>query len=167
MPESLIFDFPAPVLKDESNPKWTFHYVPIPPDVANALIKNKTRRVILTVNEKAANRYVYQHRDGEYRVILGLTILRELGHGPGDVLFATLKPDPNPDAIDVPPEFEEALDEHPEARKRFDACTTGKKRSLASYITQAKRPETRIKRAFELAYKMETFTLYGDKKPTH
>ena len=165
MPESLTFEFPAPVLKDESNPKWTFHYVPIPPEVAEALVENKTRRVILTVNERATNRYVYQHRDGEYRVILGLSILKELGHRPGDMLFATLKPDPNPDAVNVPPEFEEALAEHPEARKRFDAWTPGKRRSLASYITQAKRPDTRMKRAFEIAYKMETYTLYGDKKP--
>ncbi len=88
------------------------------------------------------------------------------GHGPGDVLFASLKPDPDPDSVDVPDELVEALAEHPEAQERFDAWTPGKKRSLASYITQAKRSETRIKRAFEMAYKMETYTLYGDKKPT-
>ena len=166
MSESLHFEFPAPVLKDESNAKWSFHYVLIPPDVADALVRNKTRRVILTVNARTANRYVYQHRDGEYRVILGLSTLRELGHGPGDVLFASLTPDPDPDSVDVPDELVEALAEHPEAQERFDAWTPGKKRSLASYITQAKRPETRIKRAFEMAYKMETYTLYGDKKPT-
>lgn len=167
MTNALTFEFPAPILKDESNAKWTFHYVPIPPDVADALLQNKTRRVILTVNGRTANRYVYQHRDGEYRVILGLATLKELGHRPGDVLFASLMPDPDPDAIDVPPEFEEALAEHPEALKRFNEWTPGKKRSIASYITQAKRPETRIKRAFEMAYKMETYTLYGDKKPTN
>lgn len=165
MPDALQFDFPAPVLKDESNEKWTFHYLPIPPDVADALVANGTRRVVLTVNGNTANRYLYQHRDGEFRVTIGLSTLRELGHRPGDVLLVSLEPDPDPDAVDVPDELEEALAEHPEAQKRFDAWTPSKKRSLVSYITQAKRPETRIKRAFEMAYKMETYTLHGDKKP--
>ncbi len=163
MPDTLRFDFPAPVLKDDSNPKWTFHYVPIPDDVADTLVENKTRRVILEVNDKTAKRYMYQHRDGEFRVIVGLSTLRELGHRPGDVMLMSLFPDPDPDAIDVPEEFEEALAEHPEARKRFDSWTPGRKRSAVSYITQAKRPQTRVKRAFELAYKMETYTLHGDK----
>jgi len=166
MPDPLQYEFPAPVLKDESNPQWTFHYVPIPPDVADTFVQNKTRRVILTVNGKTANRYMYQNRDGEFRVILGLSTLRELGHQPGDVLHISMIPDPDPDAVDIPEEFEEALEEHPEARKRFDAWTPGKKRSLVSYITQAKREETRIRRAYEIAYKMETYTLHGDKKPT-
>lgn len=166
MADILQFDFPAPVLKDESNPKWTFHYIPIPPDVADALVENQSRRVILTVNGKTANRYMYQHRDGEFRLILGLSTLRDLGHRPGDVLMASLHPDPDPDSVEVPAEFEEALAEHPTARRRFDEWTPGKRRSLVSYITQAKRPETRMKRAFELAYKLETYTLHGDKKPT-
>jgi hypothetical protein len=35
-------------------------------------------------------------------------------------------------------------------------------RSIASYVTSAKRQETRIKRALELAHKLKTYTLYGD-----
>lgn len=165
MPALPTFEFPAPVLKDETNAQWTFHYIPVPADVADVLVENNTRRVILTVNGKTANRYMYQHRDGEYRLILGLSTLRELGHRPGDVLLASLHPDPDPDSVDIPEEFEEALADHPGARTRFDDWTPGKKRSLVSYITQAKRPETRMKRAYELAHKLETYTLHGDLHP--
>jgi hypothetical protein len=138
MPDPLRFDFPAPVLKDESNPRWTFHYVPIPPDVADELLQHKARRVVLTVNGETAKRYVYQHRDGEFRVIIGLATLRQLGHKPGDVMLVSIEPDPDPDAVKVPEELVEALTEYPEAQRRFEEWTQGKKRSLVSYITQAK-----------------------------
>lgn len=164
--EEQSFVFPAPVLKDESTPKMTFHYVPIPPDIAESLIAGGTRRVILTVGTASANRYLYQTKDGEYRLIVGLATLKQMGHGPGDVLLASLQPDPDPDRVDIPEEFEEALADHPDARKRFETWTPGKKRSLMMYITQAKRPQARLKRAYELAHKLETYTLYGDKKPT-
>lgn len=166
MPSSPRFDVPAPILKDESNPKWTFHYVPIPTDVAEVLLQSGTRRVIVTVAGKQANRSLHQNADGEYRLIMGLDTVRMLGHVPGDVMLMTLHSDPYPDSVDVPAVFLEALDDHPEAKRRFDAWTPGKKRSAVSYITQAKKEETRIRRAYEFAYKMETYTLHGDKKPT-
>ena len=166
MSNTPIFELPAPVLKDESNPKWTFHYVPVPPDIAEQLMASGTRRVILEVNGTRANRSIHRNADGEFRLIIGLVTLRDLGVRPGDVLVATLRSDPDPDSVDVPDEFEEAMDEHPEARKRFESWTPGKRRSLVTYITQAKRPETRIRRAYELAHKLETYTLYGDTHPT-
>jgi hypothetical protein len=36
---------------------------------------------------------------------------------------------------------------------------------MAGYVTGAKREETRIKRALEMAYKLRTHTLYGDLHP--
>ena len=165
MSADLTFEFPAPVLKDETNEAWSFHYVPIPPDVAETLLAAGIRRVILNVAGREADRYLHQNKDGEYRIIIGLATLRDLGVKPGEVFVASLRPDPDPDRVDIPDEFLEALSDHPGARERFDAWTPGKKRSLVSYITQAKREETRWKRAYELAHKLETYTLYGDKKP--
>ena len=165
MPDALHFDFPAPVLKDETNPQWTYHYVPVPPEVAKALMESGTRRVFLRVGDVEANRSIHQNRDGEYRLIVGLATLKELGLRPEEVFVASLRSDPDPDRIDIPEEFEEALVDHPGARARFKTWTPGKKRSLVSYVTQAKRPETRYKRAYELAHKLETYTLYGDNKP--
>ena len=165
MAAPLKFEFPAPVLKDETNQAWSFHYVPIPPDAAEQLIAAGIRRVLLEVNGKEANRSLHQNRDGEYRLIIGLATLRDLGIKPGEVFVGTLRPDPDPDRVDIPDEFLEALSDHPGARVRFEGWTLGKKRSLVSYITQAKREETRWKRAYELAQKLETYTLYGDKKP--
>lgn len=165
MSSDLTFEFPAPVLKDESNPAWSFHYVPIPPDAAEQLIAAGIRRVILDVNGREANRSLHQNRDGEYRLIVGLATLRDLGIKPGEVFVGTLRPDPDPDRVDIPDEFLEALSDHSGARDRFESWTPGKKRSLVSYITQAKREETRWKRAYEMAHKLETYTLHGDTHP--
>lgn len=165
MSEALSFEFPAPVLKDAANEAWSFHYVPIPPAIAEALIEAGLRRVILNVDGREAGRYLHQNRDGEYRIIVGLSTLRDLGLKPGEVFVGTLRPDPDPDRVDIPDEFLEAMSDHPGARKRFESWTPGKQRSLVSYITQAKREETRWKRAYEMAHKLETYTLYGDKKP--
>jgi uncharacterized protein YdeI (YjbR/CyaY-like superfamily) len=58
-----------------------------------------------------------------------------------------------------------ALEQDEEAAARFYAMTRGRQRSLASYVTSAKREETRVKRAVELAHKLRTRTLYGDLHP--
>ena len=58
--------------------------------------------------------------------------------------------------------IEEALEHDAAASKRFATFSPGKKRSVASYITQAKREETRMKRAYEIAHKLSSYTLHGD-----
>ena len=59
-------------------------------------------------------------------------------------------------------ELEEVLRQDAEAFARWQTFTTGKKRSLALYVTTAKRIETRIKRALELAEKIRTNQLHSD-----
>ena len=46
----------------------------------------------------------------------------------------------------VPPELEEALQNHDEAQRQFEAMTKGKKREYADYISAAKRAETKANR---------------------
>ena len=41
--------------------------------------------------------------------------------------------------------------------------TPGRQRGLAYYITSAKTTDTRLKRALEIAHKLRTHTLYGDR----
>lgn len=165
MSSTPVFDFPAPILKNRNHPDWTFHYMPVPLHVAEALLESGTRRVILEVNGKKANRALFNNKDGEYHLVVGLSVLRELGIKPEDVVIATLRSDPNPDAVDIPPEFEEALEHDRAAAERFATFSPGKKRSVASYITQAKREETRLRRAYEIAHKLSSYTLHGDTPP--
>ena len=165
MPPAPSYDFPAPILKRQADGHMAYHYLPVPPDIAEQLMKSGTKRVILTLNSKEENRAIHVTRDGEYFLVLGMTVLRNLGTKPGDVVIAELHSDPNPNTIELPPEFEEALEQDPEAAERFYGFTPGKQRSVSMYITQAKRTETRVKRSLEMAHKLRTYTLHGDTPP--
>ena len=156
------FHFAAPVLRLETGMKM--HYLPIPEEMAVVLQERKVRRVIGTLNGVPVNRGIMGSKEGDCYLILGRSLLRDIGVILGDTVEAELEEDPNPDHVDIGEEFEAVLEEDQEAANRFYNMTPGKKRSLAHYVTSAKRVETRIKRALELAYKLRTYTLYGDTK---
>ena len=157
------FYFSAPVLRLETGMKM--HYLPIPQEIAITLRERKIRRVIGTLNGVSVNRGVMGSKDGDSYLIIGRTLLRDIGVILGDTIDAELEEDPNPNHVDIGEEFEAVLEDDEPAAERFYNMTPGKQRSLAHYVTSAKRVETRIKRALELAYKLRTFTLYGDKNP--
>lgn len=52
---SAYFEFPAPVLRRETG--MTFHFIPVPPEIAEQLFESDTKRVVARVNGKT----------GEYR----------------------------------------------------------------------------------------------------
>ena len=68
------------------------------------------------------------------------------------------------DIVEIPEEFLEVLSQDEKAMELFNAFTIGKQRSLCIYVRGAKSVESRIKRSLELAEKIKTRTLYGDRK---
>jgi hypothetical protein len=160
MPDT--FEFPAPVLK-QTDRDPAYHYIPVPPDIAETLIESGTRRVIARINEHEVRRSLFGHADGEYAIIVGLSILRDAGVQPGDVIILEMHTDPRPDHVDICEEFRAALEQDPEAMERFESFSTGKQRSLAYHVNSAKRSSTRVRRALDLTEKIRTRTLYGDR----
>lgn len=154
------YHFAAPVLRQDSGFKQ--HYIPVPPEIADELLAASGRRVIAVLNGHAARRAIQSSGDGERFLLLGIPLLRDIGARFGDTVTVTLRSDPEPDRIDLGEEFEAVLEQDEEAAARFYAMTPGRQRSLAYYVTSAKRSETRISRALELAKKLRTHTLYGD-----
>jgi hypothetical protein len=65
----------------------------------------------------------------------------------GDEVKVVLTRDDAPRAIELPPELEQALKQAPRARERFDALAFSHRREYAQWTGEAKRPETRTKRA--------------------
>jgi len=155
------FDFAAPVLRRADGMRS--HYIPLPLAVNHALAD--VRRVECVINGHSVNRGIISFGDGERGLIVGQDLLRSLGARLGDLVTVSLWPDPAPDRVDLPEEFEAVLAQDEEAAERFRSMSPGKQRSLASYVTGAKRTETRLRRAFELAEKLRTHTLYGDQRP--
>ena len=141
------------------------HFVPVPTEIAESIIAIGSRRVIITLNGKTYRRAIQNRKDGEFFILFGIQIMKELGIVLGDELMISLDPDPDPDFVELGEEFTEVLELDEEAAARFFSFTPGKQRGLATYVNNAKREETRIKRALEIAHKLKTYTLYGDKKP--
>jgi hypothetical protein len=156
----MTFEFAAPVLRLESGMR--FHYLPLPADVADALRAAGVKRLACSINGHSVRRAVQGRADGEQYLVVGTPLLREIGAALGDMVAVSIEPDPEPDHVDVGEEFEAALEEDSAAAARYYAMPTGQRRSLAYYVNSAKRPETRLKRAFEIAYKLRTRGLYGD-----
>jgi hypothetical protein len=154
--------FAAPVLRQDE--PFRYHYLPLPDDIAEGYERAGVRRVIATLNGRPFGRAL-QRREGAPCLIVGLLILREIGAQYGDTVEVVLRPDPNPDRVTLGEELEAVLAQDEEAAARFFEMTPGRQRSLAYYVTSAKRTETRIKRALALAHKLRTHTLYADLPP--
>lgn len=148
--------YAAPVLRDE---RTRMHYVPVPPEIADAL--GGAVRVLATVGDHTSRRAIQHRGGGGFMLVVGLAVLREAGLAYGETAIVTLAPDPDPDRIDLG-ELADALADDDAARARWDTFTPGRQRSMAYYVTSAKRPETRVARAREIAHKLSTHTLYGD-----
>ncbi|MFK7844503.1 MAG: YdeI/OmpD-associated family protein [Rhodothermales bacterium] len=163
MSEEITYDFNAPLLKS-INGFLKQHYAPVPVEIAEAVIKTGSRRVIVVINGKTIRRAVQNSKHGEFFMLLGQSLLKEIGVVLGDDLAISLKPDPDPDFVELGEEFAEVLEMDEAASTRFFSFTPGKQRGLATHVNGAKREETRIKRALEIAHKIKTFTLYDDRK---
>ena len=142
-----------------------FHIVPIPFEIADIFLTDKIRRVLVTFNGHTVRRAIQTRTNGEAPyIVMSRDLMRTVGVQYGETVFVDLEADPEPNRIDIPEELMIALEQDEPASTRFYGMTPGKQRGLAHYVSSAKRPETRIKRALELAHKLRTYTLYSDKK---
>lgn len=157
----LLFTFASRVVRLDHG--FRFHAVPVPDDAASVWKDAGVRRVEGTLNAHPINRGLQNHADGEAFLIIGQDTLKEFGLREGSEVRLNLWPDPTPNTVDVPVELVIALEQDDEARARWETFTPGKRRSLAHYVTSAKQEATRIRRAVELAGKIRTYSLYGDK----
>ncbi len=140
-----------------------YHVVPVPEEVSGSFLDAGHRRVLATINGHETRRAFQGPKDGGRYLVLGKAELKAAGVALGDVVTVSLVPDPEPDAIDLTPEFIEALKQDEAARERWESFPRGRQRSLAHYLTSPKRAETRLRRAIEIAEKLRTYTLYGDR----
>lgn len=65
----------------------------------------------------------------------------------GDKVDVVLRGDEAPREVELPPELERALGDAGDARHQFDALAFSHRREYAQWIGDAKRPETRERRA--------------------
>lgn len=90
--------------------------------------------------------------------VLGLTnaFRREAGIAQGDVVEVVIDRDDAPREVEVPPELAAALAGDGEARAAFDALSFTHRREYAQWVGEAKRPETRERRAAQTLAKLRS-----------
>lgn len=81
--------------------------------------------------------------------VLGLLkgIRAAIGKDIGDRVRVGLELDLEPRTVDVPPELDEALRGAPDVRARFDDLSYTHRREYAQWVAEAKKAETRARRA--------------------
>jgi hypothetical protein len=70
-----------------------------------------------------------------------------IGKEVGDSVHVSMELDTEPRVMEIPPELLASLEEHGEARARFDALSYTHRREYAQWVSEAKKLETRQRRA--------------------
>ncbi|MDX1440316.1 MAG: YdeI/OmpD-associated family protein [Rubricoccaceae bacterium] len=157
------YSFAAPLLKQEKGFPL-MHYVPLPMDIADELQDRGVRRVECTMNGQEYRRAITGPRDGERYLLVSKAMMKEMEADYGDTVLIDLWPDPDPDRVELCEELVAVLDQDDEAAERFYGMTPGQQRGLNLHISGGKRSQTRINRALDIAYKLRTYTLSGDRQ---
>lgn len=85
--------------------------------------------------------------EGVLRVPLRHDLCDTLGVRCGDTVDVTVGLDTDPRPIEIPDELRAVFDDDPVAAGLYDKLPPSHRRAWASYVADAKRPETRVRRA--------------------
>lgn len=155
------YRFASTVVRLETGMRY--HALPVPDEIAANFKSAGVRRLIAVINGHTCKRALQSHADGGSFIIVGGDLLKTCGLKLRSTATVSLSADPEPDALDMPDAFALVLDQDEAARARWETFPVGRQRSLLHYITSAKQEATQIKRSWELAEKIRTHSLYGDK----
>ncbi len=138
------------------------HGIPIPTEISDPLWEAGLKRLIVKINGYELRRGLQGSKETGSHIVVGMDLLKEAGVGTKGQVRVEIVPDPNPEEIEVPDELLLALEQDDSANNRWMSLALGKKRSIAYHVSSAKKEETRIRRALDIANKLRTGTLHGD-----
>jgi Bacteriocin-protection, YdeI or OmpD-Associated/Domain of unknown function (DUF1905) len=123
--------------------------VEVPLDVP-AIFGAKRVRVVCTVNGVAFRTTVATY-GGRYYIGFNREVRERAGVAIGDRLSVALERDESPREVDVPAELEGVLSRDSRLRDAFEALSYTHRKEYAVWVAEAKRPETRRRRAARAA----------------
>lgn len=135
-------------------------FVSIPFDVEQAF--GKKRVPVIATIDGMEYRGSLVRMGGSCHVLGILKSIREnIGKQAGDVVEIVLEEDDTPRVVEVPGDFQQALDESPSALRLFEQLSFSHKREYVNWISDAKRSETRERR---IAQAVDMLTR-GERRP--
>ena len=133
--------------------KLKMHYLEVPGKILLELNGNEEKgkfnqRVNVKVNDLVEwQGGIVALGEGKGYITLSKARMKELKVNNEDQIHVSLSKNISEYGIEFPEELVYLLDQDPEAKRRFEALTIGKRRTLLYYIAQAKSIEKRIERA--------------------
>lgn len=122
------------------------HLVEVPPAAVESL-GGKGRIPVRVTFDGVAYRGSIVRMGGVKMLGVTKAILAEAGKAEGDTLTVVVRNDNAPRVVEVPDELAKAFRTSKVAREFFGSLSYSHQREYVGYITEAKEPETRAKRA--------------------
>lgn len=120
-------------------------FVEVPFDV-EAAFGSKKPKVKATI-EGVPYRGILTRMGTDYHMLIILKSIRErIGKTFGDEVKIIVEADMEPRVVEVPPELQKQFKVEKEAKAFFEKLSYTHQREYVTYITEAKKPETRVRR---------------------
>lgn len=124
------------------------------PDAVREALGQAVKRVLMTIGPHTERLGLLPLEGGGRYLMLRKSLCKELGIEIGQELSITLAPDPDPDRVDLPDELLEVLAAWPEAQAAYEPLSGAMKRAMVRQIEEAKTPDTRARRAVQMAERL-------------
>lgn len=122
---------------------WTFAVIPGPVVDALGSLRAQVRGTINGVSFTGT----VSKGEGVYRMPVPRDLQTRAKISRGDRVRVFMEVDPEPRPVHIPDELQEVLAADPDLSRRFDALPPAHRRAWASHVAEAKRAETRLRRA--------------------
>ncbi|MGD0610978.1 MAG: YdeI/OmpD-associated family protein [Anaerolineales bacterium] len=120
-------------------------FVRIPFDVEQVFGKKRVK-VKATIEGEPYRGTLVRMGEPDHILIILKGIREEIGRTFGDEVEITLEEDTEPRRVEVPPDFQQALDRDPSAKAAFQKLAYTHQREIVRGVTEAKREATRRSR---------------------
>ena len=140
-----MLHFEAELVAGQKAPYDTWTFVVVPDQVFREL--GRARPAVRGTIQGVAFRETIHRSGGEPRLLVRRELLERIGASRGDAVEVRLELDPEPRTVDVPPELEAVLREDDRLAELYSKLPPSMRRAWAAYVDDAKRLETRLRRA--------------------
>ena len=127
--------------------KGTWTYITVPFSVEDAFGSKARLPVRAGVNNVEFRSSLLPQGSGVHILVVNKHIREQAGMDAGDSACVEIGLDTEQRVVELPDELRDALDADGKAQCAFDALSYSHKKEYADYISEAKRPQTRERRA--------------------
>jgi hypothetical protein len=120
-------------------------YVRIPFDV-EAIYGKKRVKIIASIEGEPYRGTLVRMGTPQHVLIILKEIRQKVGKSFGDAVMVELEEDTEPRVVEVPPDLQQALLDHPPAQDKFNKLSYTHQKEYVRWVTEAKREDTRQKR---------------------